>query len=294
MLESVRKHLDLLDARGNKYTIRNNNVYRIYKNVVIPFGPAKCDYTLDSKDAHRVLKEVGGLLIRMTDGFGENQCEKWYAVICDSFKSLDELKAKNRSEIKRGLKNCEIKHIDAEYVARNGYETYVEAYKSYKTPAAQAMEENEFKEQMLLTRPFDDIVHYWGAFHNNKLIAFGINNAYYPTEVTYWMIKLHPDYLKLYPSYALVYKMNEYYLGDMGYEYVNDGWKSVLHETNVQDFLIRKFSFRKAYSNLSIIYKRPFSFAVKAAYPFRSVLESCNKKAKALFEMEAIRRTCRK
>ena len=88
----------------------------------------------------------------------------------------------------------------------------------------------------------------------------------------YSTIKFHPDYLNLYPSYALFYTMNRYYLNEKGFKYVNDGARSISHETNIQSFLIQKFKFRKAYCKLNIMYSPKIQFILSIIYPFKSII----------------------
>jgi len=195
-------------------------------------------------------------LIRYTDGFQNDTCDcEWYAVICDTFLDLNELPAKNRSEIRRGLKNCAVRMVDAHLIAEQGYPVYVSAFKRYTGAQIKIITEHQFKKNVLLMKDFNDIRHYWGVFADDKLIAYSSNYIYGTTEVNYATIKFHPDYLKLYPSYALIYAMNKYYLKEKSFEYANDGFRSILHQTNIQNFLIDKFGFKKACTNLNIAYK---------------------------------------
>ena len=90
-------------------------------------------------------------------------------------------------------------------------------------------------------RDFEDIIHYWGVFHDNNLIAYSENLSFDDIEVAYSTIKFHPNFLKLYPSYALIYKMNEFYLKNKRFRYVNDGWRIIFHQSNIQSFLEKIF-----------------------------------------------------
>lgn len=40
------------------------------------------------------------------------------------------MKSKNRSEIKRGLRNCLIKRVNAEFITKNGFEVFINAIES--------------------------------------------------------------------------------------------------------------------------------------------------------------------
>ena len=89
--------------------------------------------------------------------------------------------------------------------------------------------------------------------------------------------------------------MNEYYLKEMNFDYINDGARSISHETNIQEFLIKKFKFRKAYCKLNVIYNLRIGFLVKLLYSFRLVLKLLNfepfTKLNILLDQEKIRRS---
>lgn len=54
--------------------------------------------------------------------------------------------------------------------------------------------------------------------------------------------------------------------------YINDGARSISHETNFQDYLEKYFGFRKAYCKLHIAYNPRIKWAVKVLFPFRKIL----------------------
>jgi hypothetical protein len=113
--------------------------------------------------------------------------------------------------------------------------------------------------------------------------------------VLYSTVKLHPEYLSLYSSYALFFVMNQYYLNEKNFLYVSDGARSISHETNVQKFLIQKFNFRKAYCRLNIVYREDVNLLIKILFPFRKIFQKYNnfltKKAIVLLKQEEIRRS---
>ena len=60
--------------------------------------------------------------------------------------------------------------------------------------------------------------------------------------------------------------------------YVNEGTRSILHETNVQSFLIEKFKFRKAYCKLHVQYHPLVNSIIFILYPFRLLIIKSNNK----------------
>ena len=289
---NFERYIEFYNRLGIKTKLLDKILWREYQRMVIPVGPIKFDYLIKKDEAQFLLSEFPkAVMVRFTFNFDVSQNTEWYAVICDKFLELSEIASANtRSKIRRGLKNCKVELVDADFIARQGYEVYISAFKRYKD--VKPIREKEFIRSVLVSRDFNDIIHYWGVFERNskRLIAYSQNFIFGEIEVNYSTIKFHPDYLKLYPSYALIYTMNKYYLKEKPYEYVNDGFRSIFHETSFQEYLIKKFNFRKAYTRLEVIY-RPWLFAfLSITFPFRKFLGKINAKLKALYEMEEIRR----
>jgi hypothetical protein len=247
-------------------------------------------YSVDRAQCSELLSKLGGLWVQWTNGLNSDAAEsEWYAVICRKHAELDDIQSGNtRSKIRRGLKRCEVRKVDAEELAKNGYDTYRAALEGYGLSARSILSKSAFESHEKKDTAFADIRHQWAVYVEGKMVGFAHNLIYDKTEVDYTMIKLHPDYLKYYTSYALIYKMNEYYLEQEGFEYVSDGSRSILHETGIQEFLIRKFGFEKAYMNL-YVYSRPsLGLIVKMARPFRKWLSKANPKLAAVMELDRV------
>jgi hypothetical protein len=226
-----------------------------------------------------------------TSGFLDGFESDWYAVVCDRFVSMDDMPSKHRSEVRRGLRNCQVRRIAPFDIAARGYEVFIAAVTSYSRLTYKICTAAQFRERLTAERDFSDVIHYWGVFHDDALIAYSQNMVFGSTEVNYSSIKIDPKHLSLYPSYALIYTMNEYYLNN-GFAYVNDGWRSIQHDTNVQQFLIRKFCFRRAFTRLLVNYRPVISMGLRAAFPLRHLLHRIHPKIAVLLTVEEIRRRC--
>jgi hypothetical protein len=281
----LNRHIALLQQRKEKFEIVNDSIYKLYNNMIVPFGPANRNFLIDKEEAEVLLKKLGGLLVRCTDGFQQKELP-WYAIICDEFMSVDEMKSKHRSEINRGLKKCEVKRVDAVYFANHFYEVFDKAMRGYQKAMSAPFTESEFRLFFNAASSFDDIVHFWGVFIDNKPVAFSVNYIYDKIESSISLVKSDPQYNADYPSYALFYKINEYYLEEQKFGFVNDGFRSVLHNTNVQGFLEKKFNFRKAHTHLSLFYRPALGAAVKITYPFRTLIRKFDNRFSALYALE--------
>ena len=169
---------------------------------------------------------------------------------------------------------------------------FISAFSRYKGVKKPKNTELEFGNNIMETRSFDDIVHYWGIFSEGKMIGYSTNYIFDNIEANYFSILFHPSYLKLYSSYALFYTMNKYYLQEKDFKYVNDVFRSILHETEIQDFLQRSFLFKKAYTNLYVIYNNYFNYLINILKPVRPLLEKISPRIKAIYLQDSIRKKC--
>ncbi len=292
----TNRFAEYYDLAKIKYVVINDVIWYVYQKTLIPLGPVKFGYTLQKEEISFLLSKFSdALLLKYTDGFNidnRNKCLEYYAVIKEKHIDLGFLSSERRSEIRRGLKNCVVERIDAEYLSSNGFEVFLSAFERYKGVKQLSINSGEFKNNIVARKAFSDIFHYWGIFNNSKLIGYAENLIYDNIETNYSTIKLNPNYLECYPSYALIYQMNKYYLEECEFEYVNDGFRSILHQSNIQNFLIKKFEFLKKYTNLQVHYKSFLSLAVFSAYPFKNFFNQKYPQINALFKLEDIRRKC--
>lgn len=289
--ENIKRYAELFTKRGERFWIEDGKIYRLYQKMVVPEGAIKKNLIIDPQKGKKLLSKSKGLLIRQTDFIDNDALQsEWYAVICEKFTPIEGLKSKQRNEINRGLQNCTVRMIAPRELAEQGFECYYKAFENYRNVNVTVIDELQFKTNILNTEGFEDLVHYWGVYKEDKLIAYASNYIYGNIEVAYTTIKLHPEYLQDYPMYALIYRMNEFYLKEQQFEYVNDGFCSLLHETAIQKFLINKFGFRKVYLKLDLQYNPLFGLLMELSFPFRKFIAIFDARFKALFELERIHR----
>lgn len=290
MLKSVRRLLDLCDARGERYHVCGDRVFRVYDRVARPFGPVAHDHTIAEREAREVIRGLGAQVLWWTDGCAEDKSSEWYAVICRDFTPLEDLPAKRRSEMRRGLRNCDVQRVDAGFMSTSAYPTYASAYDRYQGSSGPDWSETRFRDYFAASAAYDDVAHYWGAFHEGRLIAYACVNVFDDVEATYWALKIDPAYADRYAGYALLYRMNEHYLAEQGMHYANDGWRSLLHASQMQQFLIRKFGFVKSYAHMSVRYRTPLGLFVRTTLPFARVFERFDRRLAAAYALERIAR----
>ena len=288
------RFMELFERRGEAATVVRGAIFKPYSGMVVPFGPADADYSLSDDEAARALRSLGGTVLRTTTGFRPAaEVADWYAVICRTFSPVESVSSSNtRSKLRRALRNCEVRRISAADVAGAGYEVYRRAFDRY-TGTDRPVAQDRFEAHIMATDGFDDIVEHWGVMCEGQLAGYASNYVFGSTEAAYSTLKFHPDHLRKYSSYALFHRMNEHYLGEGRVSYVNDGFRSILHGTELQPFLEQNFAFEKAYVGIDAFYRQPYRTILRATFPFRSLIGKVDDRARAMYELERVVRAAR-
>ena len=247
---------------------------------------AATDRKLTSEECKELLN-LGGYYVQNTYNFDKKEPGAFWFVIKDSFGGLEELSSKKRNQVKKSLKSYDFKIIDAATLKQKGLEVENLARRHYSVKSKEVTRE-EF-ERRIDSEVEQGCFEYWGVFvkGTDTLVGFSINRIR-AEYVAYAIMKVDPTYLgNTYPFYGLFYKMNEYYLAEKHFAFVNDGRRSVTGHSNIQPFLIDTFHFRKAYCDLQVEYVWWLYFIVKVVYPFRKLMPY---KVRSFLNMEAMKR----
>lgn len=292
MFSSIQRYKNLFQRLGYETILLDGILWIAYQKMVVPVGPISGKYGVpyDKQRTDLLCFFKNCILIRTGRGFVENP-DMWYAVLCDRPYSLLDFSADVRREVQRGLRNCVVHRINLEFMFEHAWEVFSSGFKRYKNDWLK-VSEDKFRQNIMSTDGFDDIVHYWGVFEKgtDRFIAYAQNYLYDKTEVNYWTIRFHPDFLHLYSSYALFYEMNRYYLGAENFAYVNAGLRSLLHDTNIQTYLMKKLLFRKQPIGLEVYYRPFVGKCMSLTYPYRHLLGKLYQPLAALYKLEEINR----
>lgn len=272
---------------GYDYSINKGVVWRDNQGGLLPLSPPFLLPNLSKSQAKEIMKSSGALFLRWEAAFDARSTGAWWHVIKDSPDDLNQLAKKTRYIIRKAAKAYTSKIVDVGEILAHGYDVYSEAYSRYDTHEPM-FGLDEF------CRAVGDLpkqTEFWALYEteNNKMVGFSEN--YIEAETCFYVsMWLTPDALKQSASYLLFYDMEKYYLNDMGFRYVSDGARSLSHDTNIHDFLISKFNFRRAYSELNVVYVPWLALLVYLFYPFRNTIGkiplSAFKKASVLLKQE--------
>lgn len=291
MVDFAYEFKDLHQRLGYHTMILNNTLWINYQRMVVPIGPVNKSYSVSAGDCKELLRYFSDcVLVRSTTGFAEYP-ERWYCVIRDRHISLENMNSKDsRRQVRQGLENCLVRKIKSDTIKKEAWPVFLSAIKRYKhTPPT--ITKISFEEK-IIPDEFENIFHYWGVFEKatGRLIAYTHNDIYENVEVNYAEVYYDPNFLRLSSGYALFYEMDKYYLENQKFMYVNDGFANLLHQTNIQEFLIRGFSYRKQPVGLNIHYRPIVGTCIRLSYPCRHVLGKISRPLAALYKQEEMSR----
>lgn len=258
---------------------------------LFPLSPPPLFESMDLKEARQLMRDSGALFVRWESDFDRLPQGKWWHVIKDEGYDLADLSANTRSKVRRGLKVYCCKPLTRDEVLSEGHDVYVKAFSRYATHERQ-FSRCEFEKAL---RSLPKKTEFWGVREKDSGLLVAFSENYVETDVCFYnTIWFDPDSLRKYSSYALFYEMSRYYLEGRSFRYVSDGARSLSHGTEIHDFLIAKFGFRKAYARLHVTYTPWLGVLVKAIYPFRFWIARVPlkpfKKATILLSQETCRR----
>ena len=242
--------------------------WKNYRKAVVLDEEIHVEHKVSINTAKQLLKTHKGFFLRYTSNFDKKVESEAFYVIKSEWGGIDELSSNTRNQVRKSLKKCDVKLITIEELSQKGLICYNKSMKSHNNKFID-LNQKQFRD-LILTQNNRE---YFGVYDiiTSELIAYSQNIV--GEGVSYSSIKSNPDFNKSnYPQYALFFKMNEYYLSVKKKKYVSDGFRTLDNHSKVQEFLIKKFKFRKAYCDLHIVYNFWFGNIVKALYPIRKVI----------------------
>lgn len=252
------------------------------------------------RELQNLLKQSRVPFLRWWDRFTDKQTGWWWVVATPPV-TFTNLSSNTRNEVRRGNVRCYVKKINPEFLLENGYDCYLSAFKRYRY--TQPVDKKTYSLSLLQKQklPFFE---FWGVFAEKKLIGYCECTVLARTATTS-VIKYHPDYLnrQYSPGYLLTWAILNHYLNEQNFRLVINGERSIAHDTNIQQFLIKKFGFSNLYCRLNLYYSPLLRPAIAFAYPLRRLLKTTQKlfkgcpflhRTNTVLEQERIRRSCAK
>lgn len=191
----------------------------------------------------------------------------WWYIIRESPFNLDNVSSQERKSVRRALKRCYCKRINPSEKTEELYECYASAQRRYKNA------DNLQTKEHFIKSCNDNLLEWWGGFdiETDALIGY-MTVRNYDTYIDVVSSKYSVEFLNKRVSDALNYTVLDYYLNNLKKDFACFGGRSINHQTNVQDYNIKRFDCRKAYCHLNLAYNPKIKWAVRLIYPFRKIL----------------------
>lgn len=240
--------------------------------IPIPYEPPQ----FSLRELENLLETARVPFLRWWDSFTARETGWWWLVATPPA-SFATLSKKVRNEVRRGLNRCYVEKIKPEFLLENGYEVYLSAFKRYRYTKGL---DRETYTSLLEQKEKFPFFEFWGVFAGEKLIGY-CECIILARTATTSVIKYHPDYLnrQYSPGYLLIWTIIDHYLNERNFRLVINGERSIAHDTNIQEFLERKFGFTRLHCRLNLLYSFPLRLCLKVAFPLRNILKA----AQALF-----------
>ena len=270
--------------------------WKYYNNAIIPTTPPHEEVSplsIQKATNWKIWKNDGKRVFfaRWTSDWDAQDETKWWYVIKDSPFDINELKAKRRYEVNKGIKNFDVTEIDCKNFKEEIYAVQMAARRVY----SEHITNKKSKEKL-----FYDIENKWDYYKSYGAIyketgefcgyALLRKDGKY---INYALQYAKPEFEKYGVNAALVNKILEdhkEFLLSGGY--ICDGSRTIHHESAFQDYLQKYFGFRKAYCRLHVKYKTGFGIFVSILYPFRNILKKSGngkiKKVSSVLTMEEV------
>lgn len=235
--------------------------WRRYKGVLRPLSLPHIEPKLERKAIKQLLRESKCAFAMWTYEFDSSKSEWWW-IIAEKPYVFERLPSKARYNIRHGLKNSKVEMISGKILADIGYDCYQSAMRRHTQ--TEALDEAEFRRRMP-DWDADGAHEIWGVFVGGRLAGFAVYLVI-DKVVNQLDAIFDPSYFRNHSSHALIHTITDYYLNQRNSLYITTGMRSISHETEFEDFVIKNFGYRKAYCKLGLKYASPVRVLSRLIY----------------------------
>jgi hypothetical protein len=239
-----------------------------YNNAVIPASAMPVYVAPSRADALRIVRATGALFLRCSTGRLEREAP-WWHVVCREY-AFGGLSSKTRARVRRASETLDVRRTSAAWLAKFGHRCHVE-FCMHKNMRPQSAAEFASYFEELEKHP---IFECWACSRGDVLLGYVVGLREHD-GVFMEVFHVTPAGRRAYAGYLMLHTILQHYVRD-GALPLSNGTRSVLHPTEMQDFLL-KFSFKREFASLLVVYRPTMAVLVRALYPFRNVLESFNR-----------------
>lgn len=264
-----------------------NRIWRKYGSAwLINRVPHAENKDINDNDAKNILRVGGGSFARWTTNFDKSAIREWWWCLKDDEIHLEQLTAKQRYRINKGLKSIDVIRVpgqDADKYAQTLYELAIEKLNEYPPKYRPQINKEEYLKAFIYNAAEQD---YWICRDIETGIICGYAKCMFKENIVVLAgVKVLQAFMNKEVNAVLIYKICEYYLNKEHKDYVCDGERNIKHETNYQTYLCRVLNFRYAYCDLHIVYNPYLSIIVKILYPFRGILKHFSSQSNFIYNV---------
>ena len=203
----------------------------------------------------KALFDSKSFLAYWTDNWDSSESEWWWICCDDKQYDIDNIKSSRaRRGIRKGLDNCEVKKINSQIFPDLAYDIYFNSMRSYGIGELKILSRENYGKYIDRLSKYQGY-ELWGAFVEDNLAAFAAC-VVLGDAVAFGSTKSNPEMHRYNPNNALFYEMTRYYLSCKNISYVTNGHRTLLHDTSIDEFLIR-LGFRKIFCRLNLQLSKP-------------------------------------
>ena len=271
--------------------------FEYYNHALVYNGAPGDAVTASPRELKQLLKaDRRAWFLRYTTDYDSAVEMPWWFCVKNTPFHIAELKSKRRNVVKKGIENFAVRPIlPTEYTA-DFCELLNDAFADYRTVRVFSAQEVEERCAAIEAAEGSKV---FGAFSLDEPERL---RGYLWCDCDDHCVRFVEQHVmredeRKHINAALVYEACRYFepfLNAGGC--LLDGERTVLHDSNFQDYLIKYFGFRRAYCKLHILYRFPFGLAVWLCYPIRKLIfrgkGRLTEMASAILRMEEARRGC--
>lgn len=245
--------------------------WRYYNHALVPTCAPHEEPDTEALHESTIWHLGGGkaLFARYTTDFDCKEETGFWYVVREAPYDIEDFDKKYKRHVVRALERTEARLISPLMYAEELWEVTQAAYAQYKNA------DNKPTKEQFLDELNESTNEWWGAFDRKTgRMAGWMSCANNGTWTDTAKAKYHPERQSWNrPSDVLHHAVLTHYLNELGQRYVCSGTRSVNHKTNVQEYKIKHWKFRKAYCHLHLVYHPKIRWVVKMAYPWRKILK---------------------
>lgn len=222
--------------------------------------PVIGDMDLEGLDAYLKGRNAYFAIWNISDPTAGGQ---WYRCVCDTPEySIESIQSKNsRQNLRKALKRTEVRQVELEWLIRNSYAVYLAA--SQRFAHHRVLDRPEFERDLAASLDGNGR-RAVGAFVDGDLAAF-MTLIECRSTIFGDRAYFDPRHSSANPMWALYYSVAHHAIAS-GYKEFDRGTRPLVHETAVDQFLLR-LGFRLDVCRLGFYGRQPFMSGLRVASP---------------------------